>query len=391
MVTRFFHHIHTGVILMIFKNERFSINTGIINVLFITLIFGLAICNAQNLLNAPQKIVIDSKNDRLFVSNYNTGDLIQINKDGVQSKFLESRGFVDGIEIIDDYIYGIGFVSSIIIYDLNSKQLVKNIFIKESNGHYLSSVVSDSSGHILFSCPNLNTIFKMDIKTYKYWVYAKDNGLNKPNGMLLERDKNRILVIDDSEAPSKIHAINLTDSTIKTLASNNLRRPDGIIKDKSGNYYIGGYFLDGLYKYDPEFGKPPVLFFPGYTFVYPTFDSRKNSILVTVYDGNDWKKIELITGIEKMGLIPGSFQLKQNYPNPFNPSTTIEVLANKKDYYSLAVFNTNGEKVTGLFAGILDIGTHKFNFCEPALASGIYFYRFSNKAESITHKMVLIK
>jgi hypothetical protein len=248
--------------------------------------------NAQNLLNGPQKISIDAKRNRLLVSNANSGDLVQIDSTGKQDYFVRGADFVDGLEIVGDTVYGIGNNRKIRAYDLNSKKLVLDITLPGAPENYLSSIASDSTGHLFISCPLTNEIYRLKISNHRYWVFAHDNGLIKPNGILLEKEKNRILVIDDSPN-STIHAINLADSLTTTLYSSTLNSPDGIVRDRYGNHYIGGYYLPGIYKTDTEFRQSIGLFFSGSTIVYPTYDRRDHSLLITHYDANTWERVYL--------------------------------------------------------------------------------------------------
>ena len=248
--------------------------------------------NAQTLLNGPQKIAIDSKRNRLLVSNANLGDLVQIDSTGKQDYFVRGADFVDGLEIVGDTVYGIGNNRKLRAYDLNSRKLVLDITLPGVPENYLSSIASDSTGHLFISCPLTNEIYRMKISNHKYWVFAHDNGLIKPNGILLEKEKKRILVIDDSPN-STIHAISLADSLATTLYSSTLNSPDGIVRDRNGNHYIGGYYLPGIYKADVEFSRPASLFLPGSNVVYPTYDYRDHSLLITHYDANTWERIYL--------------------------------------------------------------------------------------------------
>lgn len=352
-----------------------------------------SICYSQNLLKGPQRIVIDAKRNLLLASNYNTGDIIAIDSVGNQSYFVKGAGFVDGIEIVGDTIYGSGNNRTFRGYDLNTKNLVMNVQMPTVNpgDDYLSSVTSDSAGHLFISCPGANTIYKLRISDQSYWIFAKGNGLNRPNGMLLEREKNRIVVIDDSPRPSKIHAISLLDSTVSELASTNFNRPDGIVRDKAGNYYVGGYYLTGLYKFDPNFGQAPELFYRGNTFVYPTYDPDDNSILVTNYNGNSWVRISLLTDVQGYNSLPEKFQLFQNYPNPFNPTTTIKYSLENQSYVKLLITNAMGEIVSILTEGIKRSGIHEISFDAIGFPSGIYFASLINGDNIQTKKMVLLK
>ncbi|PID27429.1 MAG: hypothetical protein CR982_05660 [Candidatus Cloacimonadota bacterium] len=87
-----------------------------------------------------------------------------------------------------------------------------------------------------------------------------------------------------------------------------------------------------------------------------------------------------------------SVNLISNYPNPFNPSTTINLDLEKDLNISLDIYNNFGQKVTSLYKGELNRGTHSFNFDGKSLATGTYFSVVRSKGETIAvNRMVLIK
>ncbi len=247
----------------------------------------------QNLLNEPQKIVVDARHDRLLVSNFGDGAIVQIDNDGNESYFSKNAGFVDGLEIVGNTIYGVGHSRKLYAYDLDTGEQVLDFHFEGSDSDYLSSVTYDSEGHLFISCPALHTIYKFDIGDNSYRVFAQGNGLNRPNGILLEKENNRIVVIDDSPDASVIHAISLSDATVTTLATTGFDRPDGIVRDSSGVYYVGGYYLPGLYRIDAGFSREPEMIFAGNHMVYPTYDRGDHSILITYYGADGWDRIAL--------------------------------------------------------------------------------------------------
>jgi PKD repeat protein len=298
------------------------------------------ICEAQNLLNKPQRAVIDAKRNRILVSNYNTGDIIQIDSAGNQSYFVQGADFVDGLEIVGDTIYGTGNHRNIRAYNLETKTLVMDTIFSSVNpgDEYLSSITSDSAGHLFISCPGTHTIYKLRISDKSYWIFAQNNGLTRPNGMLLEKEKNRIVVIDDSPN-SIIHAISLADSTVSTLMTTSLSSPDGIVRDRFGSYYVGGYYLDGIYKIDSAFSKPPTLFYAGNNFVYPTYDEKDHTLLVTYYENNSWTRIPLqvldFISDYQTGHAPLTVQFSENF------ETLHQVTSWNWDFENDGVFDSN--------------------------------------------------
>jgi len=266
-----------------------------VSLFLICLTFTLA-AQAQNLLDEPQKIVVDAGHDRLLVSNFGNGAIVQIDNMDNQTYFIENAGFVDGLDIVGNTVFGVGHARKLYAYDLDTGERVLDFHFEGSDEDYLSSVTSDLAGHLFISCPALHTIYKFSISDQSYQVFAQGNGLNRPNGILLEKENNRIVVIDDSPDSSIIHAISLSDATVSTLATTSFDRPDGIVRDGSGEYYIGGYYLPGLYKIDADFSKQPEMIFKGSHMVYPTYDPRDHSLLITYYGSNGWDRIMLGTG-----------------------------------------------------------------------------------------------
>jgi len=264
---------------------------------FLILIFAVIPAFTQALLNFPQKIVIDADRDRLLISNFGDGALVQIDSEGNEEYFVQTADFVDGMDIVGDVVYGVGSNCKLYGYDLDTEEQVLDVSFPTGAGVYLSSVTSDSTGHLFISCPALHTIYKFRISDQSYWVFAEGNGLNRPNGILLESENDRIVVIDDSPGTSIIHAISLSDSSVTNLMTNNFDRPDGIVRDVVGTYYVGGYYLPGLYRIDEDFSQPPEMFFAGSHMVYPNYDSRDHSLLITYYGAHSWGRVMLPAGI----------------------------------------------------------------------------------------------
>jgi len=140
--------------------------------LFLPIVFA---SNAQNLLNGSQKIVNDAPRNRLLVSNYNDGKLVVIDSTGNQTLFVPNADFVDGLEIIGDTIYGVGTDRVVHAYNLETMESVWNIIIDGNSSNYLSSMASDSAGHLFIPCPVSNIIYKLRISDQAYWVFDISN------------------------------------------------------------------------------------------------------------------------------------------------------------------------------------------------------------------------
>ncbi|MEI7726494.1 MAG: FlgD immunoglobulin-like domain containing protein [Bacteroidota bacterium] len=351
---------------------------------------------AQTLLSAPQKIVIDAPRNRLLVSNEGTGDIVEIDSVGIQHPFVPGAGFIDGMEIVGDTVYGVCNGRKIKAYNLVTKNLVMNITIPGTTTKYLSSIISDSAGHLFISCPKLNEIYRLNISDQSWWVFAKDNGLNNPNGMLLEKENNRIIVIGDSPSPSSIWAISLTDSTVSTIITTSLNSPDGIVRDKFGYYYTGGYYLPAIYMTDPNFSQPPEAFFPGTSMVYPTYDERDHSLLITHYNSNTWERIPLTTTGISSGKYTDDFTMHPVFPNPFNCSVTIRFELNRYCKTHMEVFNASGKLIAKPVYKENDPGSYFIswdgkNATGDAVEEGMYYFRMTVNGVIQTQKGLMTK
>jgi hypothetical protein len=94
--------------------------------------------------------------------------------------------------------------------------------------------------------------------------------------------------------------------------------------------------------------------------------------------------------------LPYGLELSQNYPNPFNPSTVISLSAEAPARIRLEVYNSIGQRVKTLFDGVIGSGVSEFewdgrNESGNQVASGVYFYRLSQKDHVQTRRMVLLK
>ncbi|MBX2991122.1 MAG: T9SS type A sorting domain-containing protein [Bacteroidetes bacterium] len=75
--------------------------------------------------------------------------------------------------------------------------------------------------------------------------------------------------------------------------------------------------------------------------------------------------------------LPEVFAVHPNYPNPFNPSTTIKYDLPEAAQVSLVVYDLLGRKVTELVSGPKSEGYHSAMWDASAVASGVYFARFT--------------
>ncbi len=94
--------------------------------------------------------------------------------------------------------------------------------------------------------------------------------------------------------------------------------------------------------------------------------------------------------------LPEQVSLMQNYPNPFNATTQIQFSLNTSDDVTLSVYDLLGRKITTLYDGALNAGTHSItwngaNESGEVVSSGVYFYRLETSESTTSKQMLLLK
>ncbi|MDA3860723.1 MAG: choice-of-anchor A family protein [Melioribacteraceae bacterium] len=120
-------------------------------------------------------------------------------------------------------------------------------------------------------------------------------------------------------------------------------------------------------------------------------DESTQTIYAGTSSGAIYKKVDGITDVNPIDVIPTEFELEQNYPNPFNPSTKIEFSIAEAGLYAVKVFNVLGQEVATIANQDFSAGKYSFSFEASHLTSGIYFYKLVGENVNITKKMMLLK
>jgi hypothetical protein len=85
------------------------------------------------------------------------------------------------------------------------------------------------------------------------------------------------------------------------------------------------------------------MIYQGSAMVYPTYDARDNSLLVTCYNANTWVRIPFGSSSVRQEERPEPCLLLQSYPNPFSPVTTIRFELATAAHARLDVFSVSGD------------------------------------------------
>ncbi|HYZ50404.1 MAG TPA: hypothetical protein VE593_05925, partial [Nitrososphaeraceae archaeon] len=200
-----------------------------------------------------------AKQNVLFVSNVN-GKPDQKDQNGFISKVSPSNGSI--IEL--NWITGLNAPKGMIIFN-NSKLYVSDItdlveidiahgkIIKRFNAPgsaFLNDVALDNDGNIYVSDTGTNAIYKLDTKlkekaSLQIWLQSAE--LNGPNGLHVDNNKNKLIVVSIGSDPNKrgagMKAIDLQNKTISSFGKEGTTTPigvlDGIDSDATdAHYYV---------------------------------------------------------------------------------------------------------------------------------------------------------
>lgn len=345
--------------------------------------------NSQNLLDTPESIIYDSSHSRYLVSNYSTGDIVQIDSNGHQSYFVQNASAIQGLEIAGNVVY-VGAGQMVRGFDLETGQMVMDVHVNDVSN--LNDVTADTSGNLYVSDVYGTKIIKIIISTGVFSVFVNANGIIQPNGIFYDKPNNRLLVCS-FRANSPIQAVSLSDSTVSTVVNTNISLCDGITKDRYGNCYVTSWTTKSIYRFDSLFSASPVMIYSSSCGPADiSYDNFHNVIAVPLQGCNSWTTFSVAIGIKKtLENIPVGFSLGQNYPNPFNPSTNIKFSIPKGCKVQLSVYDAIGHELAKLINSYLSAGNYTAEWDAISYTSGTYFYRIEAGEFISAKRMILLK
>jgi len=364
-------------------------NDFLLTILF-SLLFIPNLLLSQNLLNQPESVVFDSIYNRYLVSNWATGNIVEIDSNNVQSYFLQNQHCHAGLIIKDSILYVACREYGVRAINLHDATVVFHIPI--SGAGNINDITSDTSGNLYVSNPTGSIIYKISISNQTYSVLI-DSGLDTPNGLFFDKENNRIIIVS-YRMFTTIQSFNLYDSSLTILAEPLLNNFDGITRDNNGNYYISSWYSNAIYKFDSLFTIPAEIFA---TFSDDpadiSFNSFHNVIAVPLFFTNQVEFISTTTGIEEID--------PENYLNNFfqslkiinfgNQNSTISFSIVKPVEIEIQLFNILGEKVIYITKSKFPIGEYDIRFNSSKLLSGSYFLNLFSDQFNYSTKIILIK
>jgi hypothetical protein len=360
--------------------------------LFITLISALILIvniHSQNLLNGPDDIVFDEKNNRYLIGNWAGNMIVALDSNGNQTVFKTNIPFCHGMELFGDTLYTAS-AGQILGININNTAIIKNITVPGSAR--LGHITLDTLSNILYASDwYVKKIYKININTSTASVLV-NSGIETPGGVLYDGNYNRIiLLIFDAYTPIK--AVNPSSGQVTNITSEGYNYLDAIARDKYGYIYVSSFTQGLVYRFDSTFTVQPVVISTGHN--GPSgfgYNGRDHILGVTNYNSNSYSLINLpVISVKNISGNVNEFILFRNYPNPFNSSTKIKFYIQKLSHVKLAVYDISGRVVAVLLNKKLFPGLYNVNWKADSFSSGIYFCILTVNNLVWTGKMCLTK
>lgn len=249
--------------------------------LTILLLLTLSILSYSQQFYQPESAVYDLPRERYLVSNFNNGQIIAVDKDGIKSVFAEGKDSLAGLHIIDDTVYAGCGEECVLAYNLVTGGEVMDIQIPGSL--LLNDVTADTSGNLYVSDPYGDKIYKIRLSDRSYSVLV--DYIDWPNGLLFIKKLNRLLAC--SSTNRWIYSVDMDDGTLTELVNVNIGHLDGLAEDNAGNIYVSSQGPESVYRYNRDFTSDRELVSSGHSGPADIYYNKWLEVLVVPNIGNN--------------------------------------------------------------------------------------------------------
>jgi hypothetical protein len=229
----------------------------------ICLLLGLNHADAQYYYNAPNASAYNPINNRYLITNQGSGEVLKIDRAGNKTLFaknLKSPRNIAFHKLPIGYAVLVLDSNRMVIYD-TSGNLIGTETI--SGIQQIQDCAYDSIAQVLYTTDRVRgciykTTFDKSAPHAPHTTLWVSN-ITKPSAILWQKSKNRLLLVQDTLNSSLI-AVSISDSSVQTLRSLNIKNAMGLAEDAQGNLYIasvGDKYIYQLNKYYS--GSPKVL------------------------------------------------------------------------------------------------------------------------------------
>ncbi len=351
-----------------------------------------------NLLNGPASVVYDSNQSRYLISNWNTGNILQMNIMGQLSYLNTGLYNTAGLCLSGNLLYAAsnhGDTHGLALISLASGNTIQVYDIPGLV--HLKDITSDNQDYLYVTDFESNRIFKIATSNYSGWIFSDSPLLHHPAGILYDEVHNRLLVANEAEAGTEILAVDLADSSVTVMTSSNALLPWGLTMDTSGNVYFSSMSTGSIYRYDPDFINPGQVVSTGHEGPADLFfNQHANVLAVPEFEGNSIDFVPVsITSVEPGGnIIDPFFRIRDIFPNPFRDEVIIHYSLLEPGSIHIMILSVDGVPIRSFDTHVPDSGDYNFTWDGKTdsgkdAAPGVYMVLFNTQDQSFAGKLVM--
>jgi hypothetical protein len=218
-------------------------------------------CMAQSY-RSPESAVYDLANRRWVITNAangtSGGSIVWLDTTGRIQWFAQPGSGINspkGITWVDGMIFTVD-INAVHQFESRSMRLVKTKKIDDAV--MLNDIAFNGRDSFYITDIGQRRIYQMNfgLDNYINWL---DLPFSNPNGLIVDRRRNRLLVVDYNTG-AQVRAIDLSTKAVTVLTSfRGNDELDGITVDECGRYYISSWTQKKVFRYDSSFTKEEVI------------------------------------------------------------------------------------------------------------------------------------
>jgi len=339
---------------------------------------------AQNIVSA-ESVEYDVVNQRFLISNRD--NILARDFNGNFSVF-GSTSASHGMEILGNTLFALeGSVVKGI--DLTTELLVMELTIPGSI--FLNGISNDGQSKIYVSDFSGQKIYELEVGDLDNPTYTTlvDNTQSTPNGLLYEKDENRLLFLTWGNNAS-IRAVDLDDQSISTVFSSSFGNFDGIAKDTAGSYYISSWSPDQIFVLENDFTNPTELMIPGIDAPADIGFAQDSCVLgIPIGDDVIFFQLEKESETSTISTATESGIRMGIQGNPISERSMIYYELPSADKVELQIINAQGKVIHQLVKRQQNAGAFWVSLAGISIPSGIYWIVLDTPKSRLSQKIIV--
>lgn len=209
----------------------------------------------------PESVVLDEKNQVLYVSNIGgktegDGFISKVSKNGeiLELKWITQLNDPKGLLVMDDYLY-VTDNKYLVKMDIENTEITSRMLIEEAV--FLNDITADDKGNIYISDTGKSSIYKLNTaEEISEWLNTRE--LEFPNGLLAVGDEIWIAAWGEEDG-GNVLKVDIGTKQIEKISKKPIGNLDGIQLIGNKSFYISDWATGKIYKMDSKGNQTEIL------------------------------------------------------------------------------------------------------------------------------------